>query len=79
MILKNLNYPQLEKAVEDAGYEVINENVTIKIGDMSCAMCVKAIEDVLNKIDGVSHVNVNLASEKAYIDIQSKNDRDTRF
>jgi P-type Cu+ transporter len=64
---KKLKLPQLEKAVEDAGYEVINENVTIKIGDMSCAMCVKAIEDVLIKIEGVSQVNVNLASEKAYI------------
>ena len=64
---EKLKLPQLEEAVENAGYEVINNKVTIKIGDMSCAMCVKAIEDVLTKIDGVSHVNVNLASEKAYI------------
>ncbi|MFY9639095.1 MAG: heavy metal translocating P-type ATPase [Methanobacterium sp.] len=64
---KKLKLPQLENAVEDAGYEVINDNITIKIGDMSCAMCVKAIEDVLTKIEGVSQVNVNLASEKAYI------------
>ncbi|HEX7467571.1 MAG TPA: heavy metal translocating P-type ATPase, partial [Methanobacterium sp.] len=64
---EKLKLPQLEKAVEDAGYEVINDNITIKIGDMSCAMCVKAIEDVLTKIEGVSQVNVNLASEKAYI------------
>ncbi len=64
---EKLKLPQLEEAVENAGYEVINSKVTIKIGDMSCAMCVKAIEDVLTKIDGVSFVNVNLASEKAYI------------
>ncbi len=69
---EKLKLPDLEEAVEDAGYEVINDKVTIKIGDMSCAMCVKAIEDVLTKIDGVSAVNVNLASEKAYITYNPK-------
>jgi Cu+-exporting ATPase len=67
-----LKLPRLEEAVEEAGYEVINDQVVIKIGDMSCAMCVKAIEDVLTKIDGVSHVNVNLASEKAYVTYNPK-------
>ena len=67
-----LKLPRLEEAVEEAGYEVINDQVTIKIGDMSCAMCVKAIEDVLNNIDGVSNVNVNLASEKAYVTYNPK-------
>jgi Cu+-exporting ATPase len=67
-----LKLPRLEEAVEEAGYEVINNQVTIKIGDMSCAMCVKAIEDVLNNIDGVSNVNVNLASEKAYVTYNPK-------
>jgi P-type Cu+ transporter len=67
-----LNISELDEAVEKSGYEVINEQVVIKVGDMSCAMCVKAIEDVLNKIDGVSHVNVNLASEKAYVTYNPK-------
>ena len=66
-----IKLPILEEAVHEAGYEVINSKVTLKIGDMSCAMCVKAIEDVLTKIDGVSHVNVNLASEKAYVTYNS--------
>lgn len=57
----------LEDAVENTGYRVINEKVTIKVGGMTCAMCVKAIEDVLSKLDGISNVNVNLASEKAYV------------
>lgn len=69
---EKLKLPDLEEAVEDAGYEVINDKVTIKIGGMSCAMCVNAIEDVLNKIEGVSEVNVNLASEKAYVTYNPK-------
>ncbi|SCG84683.1 heavy metal translocating P-type ATPase [Methanobacterium congolense] len=64
---EKLGLNQLEDAVEDAGYGVVNEKVTIKVGGMSCAMCVKAIEDVMGKLDGVSSVNVNLASEKAYV------------
>ena len=58
---QKLKFSQPENAVEDAGYEVINEKVVIKIGGMTCAMCVKAIEDVLNKFDGISDVNVNLS------------------
>jgi Cu+-exporting ATPase len=69
---QKLKLNQLEDAVQDAGYGVINEKITIKIGGMTCAMCVKAIEDVLNKIDGVSQVSVNLASEKAYITYNPK-------
>lgn len=58
---------ELEKKVEDTGYGVVNEKVTIKVGGMTCAMCVKAIEDVLNKLNGVNQATVNLASEKAYV------------
>jgi P-type Cu+ transporter len=64
---KKLKLQELEKKVEDSGYGVVNEKVTIKVGGMTCAMCVQAIEGVLNKIDGISEVNVNLAAEKAYV------------
>lgn len=59
--------PELENAIENVGYGVLNEKVVIKIGGMTCAMCVKAIEDGLNRLEGISNVNVNLSSEKAYI------------
>lgn len=58
---------ELEDTVEDAGYGVVNEKAIIKIGGMTCAMCVQAIEGVLKKIDGISEVTVNLAAEKAYV------------
>jgi P-type Cu+ transporter len=58
---------KLEEKVQGAGYGVVNEQVTLKVGGMTCAMCVQAIEDVLNKLDGISEVTVNLASEKAYV------------
>lgn len=67
-----LNLRELENAVKKAGYGVVNEKITIKVGGMSCAMCVKAIEDVLGKLNGISQVNVNLASEKAYVTYNPK-------
>jgi P-type Cu+ transporter len=67
-----LKLSDLEKAVRDAGYDVIDEKVVLKIGGMVCAMCVGALEIALKKLDGVLEVNVNLASERAYITYSSR-------
>jgi Cu+-exporting ATPase len=64
---EKLSLGDLEKAVRDAGYDVIDEKVVLKIGGMVCAMCVGALEIALKKLDGVVEVRVNLASEKAYV------------
>jgi len=57
----------LEVAVKDAGYDVINERVTIKVGGMVCATCVSSVGDALRALDGVVDITVNLGSERAYI------------
>ena len=62
-----LKLADLEKAVTDVGYEVVHERITIKIGGMTCAMCVRTIEDALKRLDGILGANVNLSSEKAYV------------
>lgn len=64
---QNVGLNKLEKAVEDAGYVVVKDKAVLKIGGMTCAMCVNAIEDVLSKLDGISEVTVNLGAEKAYV------------
>ena len=64
---EKLSLNDLEKAVRDAGYDVIDEKVVLKVGGMVCAMCVGALEISLKKLDGVVEVRVNLASEKAYV------------
>jgi len=69
---EKIKIKELENAVEEAGYKVVKEKVIIKVGGMTCAMCVKAIEDAIGKIDGVSEVNVNLGAEKAYITYNPK-------
>ncbi|NYT05853.1 MAG: heavy metal translocating P-type ATPase [Methanomicrobiales archaeon] len=57
----------LEKAVEASGYGVINEQVTIKVGGMTCATCVMTVEKALKKLDGIVSATVNLGSERAYV------------
>jgi Cu+-exporting ATPase len=62
-----LKLTDIEKSVTDAGYEVINEGVNLKIGRMTCAMCVKTIENALVRLDGIVSANVNLGTQKAYV------------
>jgi len=57
----------LEKAVRDAGYDVINRQAIIKVGGMMCATCVETIEAAFRDLPGVSAVTVSLGTEKAYV------------
>ena len=43
--------------------------LTIPVKGMTCASCVKAVENALRRIDGVTDVSVNFASEKATISV----------
>ncbi len=57
----------LEGAVKEAGYEVIHEAATLKIGGMTCAMCTKAIQNVLSELDGVLEAEINVGAEKVNV------------
>lgn len=57
----------LEKAVKDAGYDVVNREVTLRVGGMVCAVCVQTIETALQHLPGVISARVNLATEKAHV------------
>ncbi|MGH4124849.1 MAG: heavy metal translocating P-type ATPase [Clostridium sp.] len=61
--------PDIQAAVEKAGYKALIESTskTFKIEGMTCAACVKAIERVTKKLDGVIGANVNYATEKLNI------------
>jgi Cu+-exporting ATPase len=64
---KTVSLTELEKAVKTAGYDVVNHEVTIKIGGMVCATCVQTIEVALRALPGIISANVNLGTEKAYV------------
>ncbi len=64
---ESLRLVDLEKAVRDAGYKVIDEKTTIKVGGMTCVMCARTIEEALTRLPGVADAIVNLAAEKVYV------------
>ncbi|MBI2210032.1 MAG: copper ion binding protein, partial [Deltaproteobacteria bacterium] len=43
-------------------------NITLKVGGMSCASCVAHIEEALKDLKGVSRAQVNLAAQKTYVE-----------
>jgi len=58
----------LESAVEQAGYGIRREEVSLPITGMTCASCVRRVERALAKVPGVESVAVNLATERATVD-----------
>ena len=54
-------------AVEDAGYGVVTESVTIAITDMTCANCADTNETALDGVPGVVDAEVNYATDEARV------------
>ena len=58
----------LIKAVQRAGFDVAAiQPIELSIDGMTCASCVTRVEKALKKVPGVEQANVNLATERAWI------------
>ncbi|UIP25927.1 heavy metal translocating P-type ATPase [Acinetobacter towneri] len=58
----------LIKAVQRAGFDVLAiQPIELSIDGMTCASCVARVEKALKKVSGVEQANVNLATERAWI------------
>lgn len=53
--------------IKDLGYEAGLDKVTLPIQGMSCASCVKKVENALNGLEGVVRASVNFATERATV------------
>lgn len=60
---------ELVAAVEQAGYSVPVQSLELNLGGMTCASCAGRIERALQKVAGVRRVSVNLASERAHVEM----------
>lgn len=58
----------IEKKIQDLGYEVVKEKAEFLITGMTCAACSSRIEKVLNKLDGINTATVNLALETGTVE-----------
>lgn len=69
--------PALMQAVERAGYSVPRQTLELSIDGMTCASCVGRVERALKKVPGVNSVSVNLANERAHVELLGQVDAQT--
>jgi len=67
---------RISERVRDLGYEVLRttrpetadaRKTVITVGGMTCAACVRRVEEAIRSVSGVKEVSVNLASSRAVI------------
>lgn len=72
---KKTDRNKINKVIKDTGYEPVEEQngnkLTLQIGGMTCASCAKLVEKALKKSKGVTEANVNIATEKAHISLDT--------
>ncbi|MGU3398976.1 heavy metal translocating P-type ATPase [Brucellaceae bacterium D45D] len=61
--------PAVVEAIRKAGYDVPSSSVDLAIEGMSCASCVSTVEKALNSVSGVTQASVNLATERAHVEL----------
>ncbi|WP_223448313.1 MULTISPECIES: heavy metal translocating P-type ATPase [Pseudomonas] len=69
--------PALMDAVAKAGYSVPQQSLELSIDGMTCASCVGRVERALGKVAGVKSVSVNLANERAHLELLGQVDPQT--
>jgi Cu+-exporting ATPase len=69
-----LDAKELQNKINDLGYEALIDTsgldqgkITISVGGMTCAACVRRVENALNSVTGVLTASVNLATGRATI------------
>jgi len=58
----------LVNIIRDHGYKVPVSKIEFPVTGMTCASCVKKVQETLTSMDGVLSASVNLASEKAALE-----------
>ena len=58
---------ELTQTIEDLGYQVRSDTVTLPIRGITCAACVNTLERGLRKTPGVLSANVNLATSRGTV------------
>jgi copper ion binding protein len=56
-------------AIKSAGYSVATQSIEVGIDGMTCASCVRRVEKAIAGLPGVLSAAVNLATEKATVEV----------
>lgn len=67
----SISLAAIKEASTKIGYELVEQtndsSVTIPIGGMTCAACAQRVEKGIRKLEGITSVSVNFATEKATV------------
>ncbi len=63
-----ISVDELMKSIEGLGFGVSISKMTVPIKGMTCAACVKRVQDALASIEGVLSASVNIATETAALE-----------
>lgn len=66
---EKLSMKDIIERIQQLGYDVVVNRIDLDIFGMTCAACSARIERVVKKMNGVQGATVNLATEKATIDV----------
>jgi copper ion binding protein len=59
----------IAEAIAKAGFEVPGDTIELAVSSMTCASCSARVEKVLGKVPGVRAAAVNLATERASVEV----------
>ena len=68
---ESLSLDQITQKVEDIGYQIRLQRLTMPVGGMHCAGCAANIERALRGVEGVVEAQVNFGTAKATVDYVS--------
>ncbi|MEM2760959.1 MAG: heavy metal translocating P-type ATPase [Nitrososphaerales archaeon] len=63
-----INLGTIEKAIEEVGYRVVYETLTLKVGGMTDASDAHRLEGKLNELEGIRYASVNYSNGKILVE-----------
>ncbi|MBI1828642.1 MAG: heavy metal translocating P-type ATPase [Thaumarchaeota archaeon] len=66
-----VKFDSIEKAIEEIGYKVVYEKLTLKLGGVSDSTDAERLEQKLHQLDGIKSVSVNYGSSQVNIEYNS--------
>jgi Cu+-exporting ATPase len=66
-----VKFDSIEKAIEEIGYKVVYEKLTLKLGGLSDSTDAERLEQKLHQLDGIKSASVNYGSSQVNIEYNS--------
>ena len=66
-----VKFDSIEKAIEEIGYKVVYEKLTLKLGGVSDSTDAERVEQKLHQLDGIKSASVNYGSSQVNIEYNS--------